>query len=356
MSTFSLETNALDTSEDFEVYIQTLNTISCDNPFYKVELLKFNLNPKHDLKYFTFSRNNEVCILMPIYIRKIPASNFFDVVSPYGYSGPLFKREVPEQVVNEFWKQVDRWYKENNVVSEFIRFSLNGNHLHYSGTIKAALKNVNGEVLEDEELQWNSFKPKVRNNFRKALKHNLEAKIYHKDLDDEKLEEFYEIYIATMNRNVATSHYFYTLDSFKMLVEKNPESSILALISQNNITISAELILASKTTLYSFLGGTLSEYFNTRPNDFLKLKVMQWARENGYRNYVLGGGRTDEDNLYKYKKSFFPKTEDLVYYTGRKILNKEEYLSLMISKSGNSNYQITKEEEQENYFPLYRQN
>ena len=263
-------------------------------------------------------------------------------------------RSLASSTLKDFWNQVDQWYQENNVVSEFIRFSLNGNHLQYTGTIKAALKNVNGEILEDAELQWNSFKPKVRNNYRKALEHNLSAKIYHNNIGRDKLEKFYEIYYSTMKRNAATNHYFYTFNSFKMLVENSPESCVLALINQENITISAELILVSKSTLYSFLGGTLAAYFNTRPNDFLKVKVIEWAREQKYTNYVLGGGRTDDDNLYKYKKSFFPKTKDSMYYTGRKIINKEEYLSLMISKTDNPNYQITEEEEQDNYFPLYR--
>ena len=43
--------------------------------------------------------------------------------------------------------------------------------------------------------------------------------------------------------------------------------------------------------IYSFLGGTNESYFNMRPNELLKLKVLEWARENDYTFYVLGGGK-----------------------------------------------------------------
>ena len=119
----------------------------------------------------------------------------------------------------------------------------------------------------------------------------------------------------------------------------------------NGMAISTEFILLSSSTIFSYLGGTLAEFFHTRPNDFLKINVMDWGRENDRTHYVLGGGRSNDDQLYKYKKDFFPKEEDLIYYTGRKIVLPEVYQKLV-------NRTLDKPEDfpsiEEGYFPAYR--
>ena len=37
--------------------------------------------------------------------------------------------------------------------------------------------------------------------------------------------------------------------------------------------ISTELIIVNENVMHSFLGGTISDYFNLRPNDFLKIEI-----------------------------------------------------------------------------------
>ena len=49
---------------------------------------------------------------------------------------------------------------------------------------------------------------------------------------------------------------------------------IMALMAGNAQAFSGEIILIAGDTLYSYLGGTLSDYFKYRPNDFLKIEVM----------------------------------------------------------------------------------
>jgi len=106
-------------------------------------------------------------------------------------------------------------------------------------------------------------------------------------------------------------------------------------------------------TVFAFLGGTNAEYFSHRPNDFLRVKVIEWAIQNNKKHYVLGGGIKDGDGLYKSKKSFFPKDDDVVFYTGRKIVNQPIYdeLSLCISSTYAS---LGREELNNQFFPFYR--
>ncbi|NLI02598.1 MAG: GNAT family N-acetyltransferase, partial [Candidatus Fermentibacter daniensis] len=63
----------------------------------------------------------------------------------------------------------------------------------------------------------------------------------------------------------------------------------------------------SATAVYSFLGGTREEFFELRPNNLLKHRIVLWARDAGYESFLLGGGPGGEDGIFDYKKSFAPE-------------------------------------------------
>ena len=69
-------------------------------PLKTSDHLSYFENDKNKLKYFLFKRNNTNQILMPIILREIENididSKYFDAITPYGYSGPLFNSEVNE--------------------------------------------------------------------------------------------------------------------------------------------------------------------------------------------------------------------------------------------------------------------
>ncbi len=356
-SRFFFEVRKIRDENELKIYKQTLLELKNPNPFYKTELLDTTDMTKNELSYFVLKSNGKAIIVMPFYIRPIlilkKKTEYCDVTSPYGYSGPLFDiKEVHLQIVDYFWKKVDEWYIENNIISEFVRFSLNDNHVGYTGILNPTLRNVKGVVINEKE-QWKGYKPKVRNNYRKALQEGLTIKIFQKPISIDVIKDFYDIHIQTMQRNNASSQYFYYIDYFKNFILENPDSAIIAMVYKESIPISTELILKSENTLFSYLGGTLSYYFFTRPNDFLKIEVINWARENNYKYYILGGGLENGDGLYKYKKSFFSNDEDSIYYTGRKILNQEVYNELVSKKNHNiANSDI--EDDKIKFFPLYR--
>ena len=152
-----------------------------------------------------------------------------------------------------------------------------------------------------------------------------------------------------MERKQANSLYKHSLDYFIQLVNNNAANCAIIVVYKENIPISTELLLLSTLGIYSFLGGTDPNYFNTRPNDFLKTEVLKWGHKRGYKHYFLGGGKDYNDSLYKYKKDFFPSDEDVIFYTGRKIIDKEVYKKLVISHNPLSiGCKIT------SFFPLYR--
>ena len=309
----------------FRNLARTLNTT---HPFSRLEFLKNTNSPRELLRYFAFFIDDTPKILMLFYLRPISIlgrpTGHYDTISPYSYSGPLFDPEVTETEIQNFWKSVDTWYSRNHVISEFVRFSLNNNHIHYSGVTVPTLRNIVGTII-DPENQWTNFKKKVRNNIRKAIKNELECVVYHNNIEATNILEFYNIYTSTLDRKDAEKRYYYSLPFFKELISKNPGICALALVRKGETAISAELLILSRDSIYSFLGGTYSNYFEYRPNDLLKYGVINWGRECEFKYYILGGGQVDGDSLYRYKKAFFPKDEEVTFYTGRKIINETIY-------------------------------
>ena len=158
------------------------------------------------------------------------------------------------------------------------------------------------------------------------------------NISRKKIEEFYDIYISTMDRHAASDSFYHSIDYFINFTSNNPDHCALAIVYKENIAISTELVLLSNDTMYSFLGGTHAQYFKLRPNDYLKINMLNWAREKGLKYYIIGGGLQDGDGLYQYKKKFFPEDPDVNFFTGRKIIDKEVYDQLVkraISKMKN---------------------
>ena len=174
------------------------------------------------------------------------------------------------------------------------------------------------------------------------------------DIPETAIQSYFDIFTQTMERLHASERYFFSYDFFSSFIRKNPDCAAIAMVFHEGRPVSAELLLLSRKTMYSFLGGTMSDAFAMRPNDFLKINVMDWGREQLFENYFLGGGKEDGDTLYHYKKSFSPHEQDFPFFTGRKIINKEAYdhiLKLMPVVA----YDISEfEKKKASYFPLYR--
>ncbi|GAA3641435.1 GNAT family N-acetyltransferase [Flavivirga jejuensis] len=355
---YKLEINSLNNDLDIIKYKKILKENWNNNIYYAYDHLKYFENETNSLKYFLFKVNDSSQIFMPIILRQVKSnetdSQYFDAITPYGYSGPLYNDQITELDLKEFWKAVDNWYKENNIITEFIRFSLNKNYLGYSGLLISSLLNVKGKLYHDFENQWLSFSSKVRNNYRKAVSYNLNIKILNSnDINEEHIKTFFDIYTDTMIRHDAKSIYFFSSDYFKNLILNNLDEFTIAIVYLDDIAISTELIIKNDNTVFAFLGGTDANYYKYRPNDFLRVEIIKWAIKNNYKHYVLGGGLKDNDGLHKSKKALFPKDEDVTFYTGRKIIDYEAYDKLC--ENHLEDYGSIHKEELKNYFfPLYR--
>ena len=94
---------------------------------------------------------------------------------------------------------------------------------------------------------------------------------------------------------------------------------------------------------YSFLGGTLSDFYKFRPNEILKHNLILFLKKNGLKKYCLGGGHKINDGIYKYKKKFSKDTDSYNFYIIKHIHDNIVYEKLCnewqsLNKDINSDY------------------
>lgn len=129
----------LSIKEEKTVYQEIISSQEFHNPYYHIEYLQQHLNNSNRLVVFLLMEKEKCTAILPAVLNPISNTDFWDSTSPYGYSGPLFKDPKDYQQAPLLWEKVDQWYSENNIVTEFVRFSLNNNHIGYSGNCAKTL-------------------------------------------------------------------------------------------------------------------------------------------------------------------------------------------------------------------------
>ncbi len=284
-----------------------------------------------------FIEKNETKAYQVMFKRKIDTKNgeYYDLISPYGYGGWIIQGEYDSSMFDEYIE----YCQENNIVCEFERFDLFRTDISkYYGDIKFVSHNVVKRIDLDNETIFDDMERRARKNIRKALKNELNVI---KDENFEYIEEFKKIYYMTMDRNDAKKSYYFDDDFFDILSKEN--SVLFHVLFQDKI-ISTELVIYDKLCCYSYLGGTIDEYFNLRPNEILKYEIMKWGHNIGLKYFVLGGGYGGDDGIFVYKKGLAPNGI-YNFFVGTKIFNDEVYDRLCEEK---------KTSQESSFFPSYR--
>lgn len=271
---------------------------------------------------------------------RLDDGDYFDLVSPYGYGG-FIGRITDYTTLSREYEDLCR---QKGIICEFVRFELfTDYHDHYAGEVETRTHNVvrNLEMSLDE--MWMDFKQKVRKNVKKANSYGLQIII---ENTGDYLQDFLDIYYSTMDRSSAENEYYFSKNFFETLNSMRDNIMYFHVMHEGKI-ISTELVIYGAENCYSYLGGTNREYFNLRPNDFLKYEIIKWAKDKGLKNFVLGGGYGFDDGIYQYKTCLAPQGI-MDFYIGHKIFNQKSYDYLVsIRKNGEKSIN-------ENFFPVYR--
>lgn len=254
--------------------------------------------------------------------------DYFDVEGAYGYNGIISNSDSEESIIN-FSDHFSRYCLENNIIAEFTRFNpVIQNHIYAKNLdIRIENKNVIVDLEMPEETLWTqSYEHSARKNINKAKRNGLKVLFFYgSQMDRHWIDAFYSIYISTMQRNDADQTYYFPVSFFLTINESlNDNSLFVFTLTPDEKPISAEVILLSKDQAYSYLGGTLNEYYEFRPNNILKHEAILFLQKLGIRKFCLGGGISPLDGIFKYKLTFAKKgVTD--FYIGKKVHIPELY-------------------------------
>jgi hypothetical protein len=296
-------------------------------------------------------------VLYPLILRPLrlepwaPADrDLCDLTTPYGYGGPFAWGVSPEEAA-DFGRRLADWARARGVVTAFARLSLFSDQLlPFDGETIVNGPNVLRRLdLSDEEL-WNDYDPKVRQNVRRARFRGCTLRI---DEKGDGLGDFHRVYTSTMERRNADARYFFGLDFFESIVRNLPGCFTFFHVIHAGRVVSSELVLLSRRHAYFFLGGSLAEAFEVRPNDLLQHETFLWCRNVGMRAIVLGGGYKGSEGLLRYKKSFAPHGE-VSFFVGMKTYDAGAAEELVESRRRWEARQGRGWSPEPGYFPAYR--
>ncbi|MHB1042452.1 MAG: GNAT family N-acetyltransferase [Eubacteriales bacterium] len=307
-----------------------------------------------EVRLFVY-REGDVSVIYPFILRKVSRipglegklnRELFDITSPYGYGGPLASPGASRQDINNFYLQFVKFCEQNNIITEFIRFHpLLGNHVLLAGhvDVKRASSVICIDLNMSEQEIWNGYERNNRKNINKAKREGLEVIV---EEGPEHFNDFIKIYQKTLARNQAGSFYYFNERFYESVHGKLKGHYLYAHTLRGGRVISTELLLYNDTYIHSFLGGTLEEFFEFRPNNILKHEVVKWAKKRGIRYFLLGGGYREGDGIFRYKRSF-ASGGVLSFYIGKKV-HDHSAVSMLENEMGQG------KQDPEGYFPSYR--
>lgn len=323
----------------------------------------------HYVRLFADSTSRPLCaawdseqgrVLYPFLLRQIDPEccrcegqpPMTDICSPYGYGGAFFwGSSDPQSLASDFWRCYDGWARQSGVVSEFARFALfDESILDYPGQKLMKQDNVVRSLDVDEDDLWRDFHPKVRKNVNCARRSGVEIEF---DPLGCKLVEFQRVYLATMARRSADAVYSFSPVFFDTIRHDLPGQFAYFHAIHDGQVVSTELVLVSAENVYSFLGGTDADCFELRPNDLLKYEITLWAKSQGKRRYVIGGGYQPSDGVFQFKRAFAPDG-CVPFHVGRRVFRSDLYAQLVRRRASAQRALGRQWRPRSGYFPAYR--
>lgn len=301
-----------------------------------------------------FDDGHGSCVLFAFLLRRIDADALgrpvaqecFDITTALYYGGPLCSlADGTEEatLLETFWDRFRRWARSQRIVSEFHRENpMSGGLSSYPGQrIEQAghvVKELDGRTEAD--LLGDTSKS-FRRSVRKAEAADINVIV---DETGERLDDFLDLYYATMDRNHASARFYYPRGFFDMLNTSFAGRVAYLYALDNGRPISAELVVYCAEIGYSVLGATEESSLRSGVNSLLSHQAFLYAQTRGIKHYVLGGGVTNaaDDSLLRYKLSM-AKSGLRRYFTGQQVIDEERYIRLSSGHSCNSTF-----------FPTYR--
>ncbi|MGF1556647.1 GNAT family N-acetyltransferase [Paucihalobacter sp.] len=284
-------------------------------------------------------------IAIPVVLRPIEGTDYFDITSVYGYPGPVSKNITGDFDNQLFVLELNKYFLNHNVVSVFSRLNPYINHQ------KEILKNMGKcvdlssvvfiNLTNNLDTQRSGYQKRIKTQINKARRLCDIVKATKK----EDIDAFIDIYYENMNRVNADDYYYFDKDYFyNFLNSDNFETDLLLAITKETNEIIAGVIFVKTNHIVQYhLAGSKSDFLNITPIKILIDEMRIIATEEGFKYLNLGGGLgSKEDSLLRFKISFSKELK--TFSVWKYIVDHETYNMLTSGLNPKST----------DYFPAYR--
>ncbi len=283
-----------------------------------------------------------------IQIRTGEDKQYYDIVTPYGYGGPVIHHTSDKKaLIDAYMKDFKEYTDAESIVSEFVRFHPiieNGPDFKDAYGAIYDRKTVGTDLTYDDVIAAEFSKHK-RKDIRRILQ-NPEIR-YEVDEDPKNLDDFIEVYYSTMDRDNADEYFYFGKDYFHSLLENLKGHVITGKVFLKDRLIAMGVYFRYGSLLHAHLSGTITEYLEYSPAYILKYALAIYGHDKGYKVIHYGGGSSasPDNGLYKFKKDF-GKNTDFDFYIAKKVWDEGAYEK--ICKAAGADMRSE-------FFPAYRE-
>ena len=236
-----------------------------------------------------------------VFLACLVRSDPTDVVTPYGYGGPVAAGDDPP--LAGFAAAYEAWCKRRGVVTSFLVFHpLLGNadspasagfhRIPLAGTVAWPLDR--GELLP-------AIHKHHRRMIRRAARYDVAIQPAPADL-----AEFVAVYEQTMRRANASPFYFFPRPYWDALAA-GVKLVRVDVRDGGGALLASVLGMGEPPWLHYHLGGAADAARGTGASHLALYHLAQWGRDHGYATLHLGGGVGGrDDSLLEYKRRFAP--------------------------------------------------
>ena len=291
-------------------------------------------------------------IAVPLVKRKIEGTEYFDLTSVYGFTGPISNKKVEsveDCMIRHFTEDMLNYFDDEKIVTVFSRlhpFYDQSRLISPMGGLHDNGKTIFIDLTCAIEDQIMKYQPSMRSKIKKLRE--VYGLTFQEERGEAAAQKFKELYLESMTRINASESYYFSDNYFKTFAATDEYDARFVMIYDKDVLVCSSIVMLTNGIMQAHLIGVKSDYVKLSPGKLMVDELCRLARENNINYYNLGGGvGFREDNVYQWKRCFSDRTHD--FKTWRFIANSTIYEKLVQEKNLSAHESI-------DFFPLYRYN
>lgn len=255
---------------------------------------------------FVFEYGDER-LCLPLLMRNIEGTSYFDLTSVYGYTGCVYNTQTPSAgLLKVFRDEMTDFAFEHDIISAFSRIhTLIPNASLFPEGLGEVIPLNRTVYIPTSELESNPnalYTDTLKRQLGKITNSGVTVRIA-TSVSDWML--FFKIYTHLMGQKQAAGEYYFSSTYFLGLRNATEFKTHLLLAEYQGEVIAGALFTICGSFMQYHLGGAAPEYLHLSPLKLLIDNGLKLATDIGIEYFHLGGGYGGEDNgLFQFKSRF----------------------------------------------------